>query len=344
MEEQETKSIFNPTVLPGGHYDTTTKTVVKQYPKLFAQYLLQRDDLEVTEVIDSEFPTVDTRQMDVLMKIVIDGQEALIHIEFQTADSWEQQMVLRNVGYIGRCIEAFGLPVYSFTIYLKPNAGARDPGRYLQEVIGHNVLVEYQVIRLIDLDGEAILDSDHVGLIPFAPLMRPPEGLAGMQWVARCVEKARSLPQDSISPMRRSNYLASLAIVSGVSHDYDAVRNLVQGGFMQESSVYQHLERTLRAELEVELQAEARAVQEEARAQIAAAQVEVRAAVEREYAVKNILNILEIRFRTPAVQLVKPALEKIDTIEHLNQLDREAMQAETLEAFMETLVRNGNVE
>ena len=35
-------------------------------------------------------------------------------------------------GYIGRAIEHYGVPIYSSVIYLRPDAGQRDPGQYLQ--------------------------------------------------------------------------------------------------------------------------------------------------------------------------------------------------------------------
>ncbi|MCE2438581.1 MAG: hypothetical protein J4F39_04035 [Candidatus Latescibacteria bacterium] len=65
-------------------------------------------------------------------------------------------------GYIGRAIEQHGVPVFSSVIYLRPDAGHRDPGQYLQTHPGHRVLVQYKVIRLSELEGQRILDAGHV--------------------------------------------------------------------------------------------------------------------------------------------------------------------------------------
>ena len=77
--------------------------------------------------------------------------------EFQTADS-TPPMPRRMAGYIGRGIEQHGRPIYSSGLYLRPAAGRRDPGHYIQERHGFRVLVQYQVIRLSELDSQRILD------------------------------------------------------------------------------------------------------------------------------------------------------------------------------------------
>lgn len=77
-------------------------------------------------------------------------------------------------GYIIRAIETYRLPVYSNVIYLRPDAGNNDPGKFGQNLEGHNISIEYQVFRLIEMDGQEILDLKPVGLIPFTPLMKPP--------------------------------------------------------------------------------------------------------------------------------------------------------------------------
>ena len=67
---------------------------------------------------------------------------------FQTTDSSSPPMPRRMAGYIWQAIEQYDLPVYSSVIYLRPNAGRRDPGYYLQDRPGHRILIEYRVVRL----------------------------------------------------------------------------------------------------------------------------------------------------------------------------------------------------
>ena len=76
-------------------------------------------------------------------------------------------MALRMAGYIIRTVETYRLPVYSGVIYLRPDAGRRDPGHYLQDRTKHRIFIEYQVLRLIEIDGEPILNTKPAGLNPF---------------------------------------------------------------------------------------------------------------------------------------------------------------------------------
>ena len=103
-------------------------------------------------------------QADSLIKVMHNSREVLVHFEFQTNDSYDPEMPLRMAGYIIRSIEGYGLPVYSNVIYLRPDAGRNDPGKFQQNLENHNISIEYQVFRLIDLDGDNILDSKIVGV------------------------------------------------------------------------------------------------------------------------------------------------------------------------------------
>ena len=150
-------------------FDTIAKHLIHTYPADFARFALQRDDIEVVEVLDTEQPTV--RRTDSLLRVRVGGEEALVHHEFQTTDS-KPPMPRRMASYIGHGIGQYGLPIYSSVIYLRPDAGRNDPGHYLQERHGFHVLVQYQVIRLSELDGQRMLDAGHSGLLPFAPLMQ----------------------------------------------------------------------------------------------------------------------------------------------------------------------------
>ena len=172
-------------------YDTIPKQLIRIYPQDLIRLALGREDveIEVEEILDTELPRIETRLVDSLIRVRIDGKEALVHIEFQTADSAD--MAIRLASYIIRLIEQYGLPVYSFVIYLRPNAGRRDEGYYIQELAGHLVLVQYKVLRLSELDGRGILEGGQAGLLPFAPLMKPPCGDGFRGLVARVCSQER---------------------------------------------------------------------------------------------------------------------------------------------------------
>ena len=77
---------------------------------------------------------------------------------------------------------------------LRPDAGRNEPGYYVQERRGYRVLVQYKVIRLIEIDGQRILAAGPSGLLPFAPLMQLPVGIDAEGWLRQCVNRAQQVP------------------------------------------------------------------------------------------------------------------------------------------------------
>ncbi len=85
--------------------DTISKYLIQHYPDHFTRFALARDDVEVIEVIETEQPTVRARRSDSFIRVRINGEEALVHNEFQTASSTNPPMERRMAGYIGYAID-----------------------------------------------------------------------------------------------------------------------------------------------------------------------------------------------------------------------------------------------
>ena len=174
-------------------FDTISKHLIHTYPHDFARFALQQEknDLEVLDVIDTEQPTVEAHRTDSLIRVRINDEEALVHHEFQTTDS-KPPMPHRMAGYIGRGIEQHGLPIYSNVIYLRPDAGRTDPGHYLQERHGFRVLVQYQVIRLSELERPTHPRRGALGLAPLCAVdaENRPVGVDAEAWLRQCVNRA----------------------------------------------------------------------------------------------------------------------------------------------------------
>ena len=143
--------------------DTISKYLIQHYPDHFARFALVREDVEVIDIIETEQPTVKARRGDSFIRVRVGDEEVLVHHEFQTTDSTNPPMPRRMVGYIGRAIEHHGLPIYSNVIYLRPNAGTTDPGHYIQEHIDYEIVIRYRVIRLIEIEGQRVLESGAIG-------------------------------------------------------------------------------------------------------------------------------------------------------------------------------------
>ena len=286
--------------------DTVSKHLIQTYPADFARFALQRDDIEDVEVIESEQPIVEVRRTDSLLRVCIDGEDALVHHEFQTTD--HPTMPRRMAGYIGRSIEHYGLPVYAHVFYLRPDAGRRDPGYYLQENPGYQILVQYKVIRLSQLPGQAVLDSGTVGLLPFAPLMQPPAGQAEATWLEQCIARAAAVP---LGRAVKADFLAGLAILSGLVYNPQTIMAIVSKehlmDLIRESSFAQYLAESAREEgIEQGIQ-------------------------------ESIQEVLALRFQPEDMHPLARRIGAIDDVQRLKQLHRAAIQMPSLEAFRHLL-------
>ena len=301
-------------------FDAISKHLIQTYPGDFAGFTLGRDDVEVLEVIDTEQTTVSVRRADSLIRVRIDGREALVHNEFQTTDSTDPPMPRRMAGYVGRDIERHGAPVFSSVIYLRPDAGKRDPGAYLQSYPGHRVHVQYRVIRLSDVDGQGVLNAGHAGLIAFAPLMKPPEGMDAGAWLRRCIHLANARP---IASSAKADYLAGMSVLSGLVYAPESISDVILKedimDLIRESSFAQYLTR-------------------EAKEQGIEQGIErgIEQGIEQGLR-DSILAVLEVRFNLPASHPLAARIETIDNVHRLKELLRSAVQVSSVEAFYRVL-------
>ncbi len=301
-------------------FDTISKHLIQKYPNDFASFTLGREDVEVLAVIDTEQFTIEAHQTDSLIRVRIDDEEVLVHNEFQTTDSTNPPMPRRMAGYIGHAIRQHGLPIFSNVIYLRPNAGRRDPGYYVQEHLGYQFAVQYRVIRLIETEGERVLESGQSGLIPFTPLMKPPEGMTSDVWLQQCIHTARTRPIDR---SYRADYLAGMVALSELVYESEVISGIIfKEGIMdliRESSLFQHLTQESR---------------EEAREEGIEQGIEQG---ERRSTIGAILEVLEIRFDLSDAHPLSSRIAAIDDLQRLKQLLRAAIQVPNLEAFQRVL-------
>ena len=304
--------------------DTISKYLIQHYPDQFARFTLGRDDVEVIDILSTEQTTVQARQADSFIRVRIGDEEALLHNEFQTTDSTNPPMPRRMAGYIGRAIEHHGLPIYSHVIYLRPNAGQNDPGHYIQEHHGYPIAIHYRVIRLIEIEGQRVLDAGHSGLIPFTPLMKPPDGMASEAWLRECVHTARARPMDRSA---KANYLAGMVALSALVYESETISTIIfQEGIMdiiRESSIIQYI-------VEESIEERREEIREESRE-------EGREEGGRQRAIEDIIDVLEIRFGLSEAHPLSDRIAAIDDLQRLKQLHRAAIQVDSLEAFRDVL-------
>ncbi len=295
------------TSFPSGGYDTAAKSVIQRDPNDLIRFSLGTPDAEVIRVLETEQPTVNWYRADSFIHANVRGKEAIVHLELQTHDSTQVPMPRRVAGYVGLGIRTFGMPIYSHVIYFHPNAGLNDPGEYVQDEPEYEITIKYKVIRLCEIEGQGILDAKLKGLIPFAPLMKPPEEMGSKEWLRQCVEVADTIPMDAAD---KPNYLASMAILCNVIFNFDDIREIIPEEILMQSEVVQYFKE--------------QGIQQGARESI----------------IEGILESLAFKFSARGVQNLKPMLENVENLQHLKELRREALGADSLEMFRQMLLEN----
>ena len=292
-------------------YDTISKHLIQTYPKDFIRLTLGQDDVEVLDILDTELSTVETRHTDSLIRVNIADKEVLVHHEFQTTD--DPSMPIRMAGYIIRAIEHHDLPIYSSVIYLRRNAGRRDPGYFIQEISGRRVVIEYTVIRLSEIAGQEIIDGGPSGLFPFVPLMTRPVRIDSEAWLRHCVDATNALRVDESIKV---DFLGRMMILSGLEYDPTLInRILLQEGLMD-------------------------AIMRESLSAQYIKQLGIEQGIEqggRQRAIEDILDVLEIRFDLSEAHPLSARIAAIDDLQRLKQLHRAAIQVSNLEAFEQAL-------
>ena len=315
MEENIEQPESDASDFPSGRYDTVAKNVIRGDPNDLIRFSLDTQDAEVIRVLETEQPTVNWYRADSFLHAKVRGKEVIVHLELQTHDSRQIPMPRRVAGYVGLGIRTFGMPIYSHVIYFHPDAGLNDPGEYVQDGPGYEITIKYKVIRLCEIEGQDILDAKLKGLIPFAPLMKPPEEVGSKEWLRHCVEVAETIPMDMAD---KPNYLASMAILCNVIFNFDDIREIIPEEILMQSDVVQYFKK-LGIEQGIEQGA-------------------------RESIIEGILEALEVRFSAKDVEKLKPMLESVETLQRLKQLRREVLRTYSLETFAQMLENGSGIE
>ena len=288
-------------------YDTTGKDILNEQINEIARFVLNVPDVEVLADLDTEQQLVRAFRTDITKRVRLNTHDAVLHIELQLRDSTEKPMWARNAHYHGYLVGEHQMPVYSNVIYFHPDAGKNDPGSYAYSWNGYDYQLNYKVIRLIEIEGQSILEAQMPGLLPFTPLMKPPEKMPLDQWVQQCIDATIATPVD---PPTKGTLLYGLSLFGSLIHDQGLFEQIPEE-LMQESSFFQHQREKFIAE----------GITQGA----------------KEATLKNLLTVLNAKFHTEAVRALTPALKNIDDLQRLEELHLTAINVESLEAFTEKL-------
>lgn len=197
------------------HYDNAIRYVMLGYSQEFVEFMAGHSDIKVLETLETEQPTIKTYQSDGTLKVQLRNETAIFHTEVQTDDS-RKPMWARLAGYNGFLIQQHEIPVYSNILYLHPNAGKDDEGYYAYKGMGYEYVLRYKVVRLIDIDGQSILEKQIPASLPFTPLTKPPEGMDANHWLEKCID---AIAVARIDQNTQEILFATLGVFSGLVYD-----------------------------------------------------------------------------------------------------------------------------
>ena len=280
-------------------YDNIGKKLWADHAEDLSRFVLDTDNVEVLADLGTEQQIIE-RETDIIKQIRINGHKVILHVELQLRDSTDTPMWARNAQYQGYLVGKYQMPVYSNVIYFHPRAGRNDPGGYTYTWGDYEHTNRYKVIRLIEIDGQAILETQAPGLLPFTPLMKPPAGMDLERWVQACVDVTRAAPIDQET---QADLLYGISVFGGIVYNAELLERLIPEVLMQESKTYQR-------------------------------QME-RAA--RENTIENTLALLEDQFQAEAVNALTPELRSINDLQKLKQLLVAAARVQNIEAFEQML-------
>ena len=284
-------------------YDTTGKDILNEQINEIARFVLNVPEVEVLADLDTEQQLIRAFRTDITKRVRLNTHKAVLHIELQLRDSTEKPMWARNAHYHGYLVGEHQIPVYSNVIYFHPNAGRNDPGYYAYSWNGYDYRLNYKMIRLIEIEGQSILEAQMPGLLPFTPLMKPPEGMPLNQWVQQCIDATIATP---VGPPTKGTLLYGLSLFGSLVHDQGLFEQIPEE-LMQESAVFQR-----QREKFIEQGA-------------------------KEATFKSLMTVLNAKFHVEAVRALTPALENIGDLQRLEELLLTAVNGGSLDAFTEKL-------
>ena len=141
--------------------------MISARPWQYARWLVHK--AEFVAALDTELKAQHLLT-DALLKVLIEEQLALLHIELQSY--YDPEMGKRMLEYNVLAEHQYELPMCSFVICLRKQSVARTPyvRRFLDGLIVHQF--HFRIVKLWQVSAQLILDLEWEGLLPLLPLTK----------------------------------------------------------------------------------------------------------------------------------------------------------------------------
>ena len=323
-------------------FDQTLKIIAREYTDVFLRLAFPGLKVRLLGTVQNVEIALPIRPVDFVHRVEYEGQEYLLHIEFQLRHDGD--FPRRLCAYYGALTDQFDLPVLTLVLYLQPRQAA-FPQAY-EVALGEQVVnrFSYPVLRLWDYVDE-IRNGTYRELAPLLLLLIPDEP-------EQVLREERDLILAEPDPQKRRDLLA-LAVTIATRH-FDT-RYLRQ--FFTDKEVDEMREATFIEELIAD-KVEARLATrlEEERMRIVQQSMErgikqgMKQGIEQgmEQGIKqgawqagyeHALDVLAARFAPPIVRYrqIERKLKRVSDTEQLRHLLLTLVQADELSAFEQAL-------
>jgi predicted transposase YdaD len=166
-----------------GIYDYAMKVIVDANPEAIVQFVLRQwytaqgfafpdDGFKVLEQLSTEFQGREAEADGLLLVELADGQQIMVHIEFQS--KYDKYMPDRLLDYCLRARRKHGsLPIITCVIYLRSDRPVEEPPwRWSVTEQYHNLTFDYVCIKLWEIPREDVLALQQPVLLPLALLAK----------------------------------------------------------------------------------------------------------------------------------------------------------------------------
>lgn len=217
-------------------YDDTCRFLAEHFSADFASWLLG-ESVPLTELKPSEL-SLEPIRADAM--ILLQSDASILHIEFQTQP--KEDIPFRMLDYRVRGHRRYReKTMRQVVIYLKQTTSELAyQTSYALERTRH----EFDVIRLWEQPASLFLQ--YPGLVPFATL-------AQSENPAEMLRQATQIVDQIEEPTTQANLMAASAILAGLRLEGDVIYQLVRRDIMQESVIYQSIQRETEAKARREI-------------------------------------------------------------------------------------------
>jgi hypothetical protein len=303
-------------------YDQTLKIMARKYAQVFLNLAFPDTPVQLLGTLENVELALPVHPVDFIHRVEYEGQEYLLHIEFQLVH--EKDFPKRLCYYYGALSEQFDLPVLALVLYVRPRRAAL-PDAY-EVALGEHVVnrFSYPVLRLWDYVDD-IRSGKYRELAPLLLTLVSDDK-------TKVLEEERALILAEPDAQKRRDLLALAMTVATRHFDSRYLRR-----FFTEQEVRQMEEATFIEEI-FEKRINERL--DMARAQVRQEGFE-KGAWQTSY--DNILDVLVARFNPPVTRYrqIERRLEVVQDVETLRELLVTLVQVEDLAGFEQALAQAG---